>query len=78
MKVKNYNKITVVDNFILEFSEMMQRNIKELIKESCQIACAVYHMHFAERMSSKEIAKELEIEENFIDMYVQYYNRLLG
>jgi len=30
--------ITSEDSFMSEFAEMMQRNIKELIKESCQVA----------------------------------------
>lgn len=70
--------ITSEDSFMSEFAEMMQRNIKELIRESCQVACAVYQMHVIEKMSAKEIAEELDSKVNFIDLYVQYYDLLLS
>lgn len=71
-------EITSEDSFMSEFAEMMQRNIKKLIRESCQIACAVYQMHVIEKMSAKEIAEELDSKVNFIDLYVKYYDLLLS
>lgn len=70
--------ITSEDSFMSELAEMMQRNIKELIKESCQVACAVYQMHVIEKMLAKEIAEELDSKVHFIDLHVQYYDLLLS
>ena len=78
MNTNTVKEITIEDSFISEFTEMMKRNIKELIKESCQVACAVYQMHVIEKMSAKEIADEFDTEVTFIDMYVQYYDLLLS
>lgn len=78
MNTNTVKRATVEDSFISEFTEMMQRNIKELIKESCQVACAVYQMHVIEKMSAKEIAEEIDAKVTFIDMYVQYYDLLLS
>lgn len=78
MEINITKGITSEDSFMSEFAEMMQRNIKELIKESCQVACAVYQMHVIEKMSADKIAEELDSKVNFINMYVQYYDLLLS
>ena len=54
MNTNTVIRTTIEGSFISEFTEMMQHNIKELIKESCQVACVVYQMHVIEKMSAKE------------------------
>lgn len=78
METNIFRGFTSEDSFMSEFAEMMQHHIKELIRESCQVACAIYQMHVIEKMSAKEIAEELDSKVNFIDLYVQYYDLLLS
>lgn len=66
-----------VDPELSSFLINFQNSLTRLMRESCEMSCMIYLEHFIEGKSAPEIAMKFDLEEGFVDMYVQYYNHII-
>lgn len=64
-----------VNQDINEFVELMKKMTGEFLAQSCAIAVCVFQYYFIEKKSINEISRELNMEEEFIRMVVQCYDK---
>lgn len=66
---------------VIEYTNLMRRMIGGMIVQACEMASLVYQSHCVEGKSVEDIAKEYEMEEEFLQLVAEYYDnkeKLMG
>ena len=60
---------------VKEYTDLMKKLLGTLIAQSCEMAALVYQNYCIEKKSIKEIAKKFNVNEESVQLMVQYYDK---
>ena len=66
---------TEINPDVKEYTDLMKKLLGTLTAQSCEMAMLVYQNYCIEKKSIKEISKEFNVNEEFVQIMVQYYNK---
>ncbi len=64
-----------VNTDVEEFINLMRKMVGTLIAQSCEMSALVYQNYCIEKKSTEEISEEFLIDEKFIRLVEQYYDK---
>lgn len=64
-----------VNTDVEEFINLMRKMVGTLIAQSCEMSVLVYQNYCIEKKSTEEISEEFLIDEKFIRLVEQYYDK---
>ena len=60
---------------VKEYTDLMKKLLGTLIAQSCEMAALVYQNYCIEKKSIKEISKKFNVNEESVQLMVQYYDK---